>query len=82
MYLQSPIRKVTISLPADLVEYADQQARATNTSRSQVIGAALTAVREDTVAQLAAEGYRFYAAESDDFADATNRMVAESWTEV
>ena len=82
MSAKSPVRKVTISLPADLVEYADLRARVTKTSRSQVISSALAAVREDATAQLAAEGYRYYAAESNDFADASCRMVAECWSEV
>jgi metal-responsive CopG/Arc/MetJ family transcriptional regulator len=76
------MRKVTISLPQALVDYADQRAKAMNTSRSQVISLALAAVRNRTTEQLAAEGYQFYAAESNDFADASQQAVAESWADI
>ncbi len=44
MTIGETMRKITISLPEELVEFADHQAKALNTSRSQVIGMALAAV--------------------------------------
>lgn len=41
----APVRKITISLPGELVDYADQVANAANASRSQVISQILTEAR-------------------------------------
>jgi metal-responsive CopG/Arc/MetJ family transcriptional regulator len=82
MAIADTSRKITISLPQELVEYADERATALNTSRSQVIGMALAAVRDHSVEHLAAEEYRFYAAESSEFAAATSQAVAESWSDL
>ena len=76
------MRKVTISLPPELVAFADEQARTLHTNRSHVIGMALTAVKESEEAKLAAEGYRFYAGESVEFAEASTGAVAEAWEDV
>lgn len=73
------MRKVTVSLPPELVAFADKRARELHTSRSQIISMALSAVRTSEEAQLAAEGYRFYAQESTEFADASQQAVAEAW---
>jgi len=74
----SEIRKVTISLPGDLLEYADQRASRTRQSRSQVIGQALAEAQAVERARLAAAGYRFYAGESSEFAQASASAVAEA----
>jgi metal-responsive CopG/Arc/MetJ family transcriptional regulator len=71
-------RKITISLPGNLLEYADRRASRTRLTRSQVISDALAEVEQLEQARLAAEGYRFYAGESVEFADATGRAVAEA----
>jgi metal-responsive CopG/Arc/MetJ family transcriptional regulator len=76
------MRKVTILLPQELLDYADRRAKALNTSRSQVIAQALAAVHDRTVEQVAAEGYHFYAAEASEFAEASAPAVAEGWSEV
>ena len=75
------MRKVTISLPAELVHFADQRARELSASRSQVIGQALSASRRREEERLAAEGYRYYAEEASDFAESSSRAVTEAWTE-
>ena len=62
------MRKVTISLPLDLVEYADRAAQQAEISRSQVISQALAEARARVEKRLAEEGYRFYAGESVEFA--------------
>jgi len=63
--------KVTVSLPTDLLAVADQHAARLNASRSRLIGLALTQL-------LAAEGYRFYASESAEFAAASAAAAREA----
>jgi metal-responsive CopG/Arc/MetJ family transcriptional regulator len=61
-------RKVTISLPQHLVEYADCRAKERGVSRSQLVAELIeeSAARGRDV--LAAEGYCFYAQEAEEFA--------------
>ncbi len=69
--MTAQLRKITISLPGHLLEYADRRANQTQLSRSQVISAALAEAEAQERARLAAEGYRFYAGESQEFAEAS-----------
>ena len=71
-------RKVTVSMPADLVEYVDGHGAKSGKSRSQVISECLASSREQELEELAAEGYRFYAQESVEFAQASARAAAEA----
>jgi metal-responsive CopG/Arc/MetJ family transcriptional regulator len=71
------LRKVTITLPEDLVNYADGRAERVGTNRSQVISQALAALMWAEEQELAAEGYRFYAEEAEAFAVATMPAAAE-----
>ena len=71
-------RKITISLPANLLEYADRRASRTRLSRSQVIGEALAEAQAQEQMRLAVEGYRFYAGEASEFAEASAGAVAEA----
>ena len=73
------MRKVTVSLPPELLAFADDRARVLHTNRSHVISMALTAVKKSEEARLAAEGYRFYAQESLEFAEASHQAVTEAW---
>jgi len=72
------IRKITISLPEELVEFADQEAQRRSTSRSQLIGRALLQLKECEEERRAAEGYGFYAQESSEFAAASAPAVKEA----
>lgn len=72
-------RKITISLPHHLVDFADQYAKQTNSNRSQVIGEALAMVKIMEEERLAAEGYQFYGEETAEFADASNKAIGEAW---
>lgn len=74
-------RKVTVSLPNELVAYADGRADRTGISRSQVIGQALAFLKATEEGKLAAEGYSFYSAEAEEFAAASNWAVAEAWAD-
>lgn len=71
------VRKLTISLPADLAEFADWQAARRRISRSQVISEALAAFKAHEEERLAAEGYQFYAGESIAFAESSASAVTE-----
>lgn len=75
----STTRKITVSLPSDLVEFADRQAAQQHTSRSQIISEALALIRAGEEKRLAAEGYQFYAEESADFAAASAKASADAW---
>ena len=79
MTIHEPMRKITISLPEALVAFADDWAKELSTSRSQVIGMALAAVKTREDEQLAAAGYRFYAQEASEFASTAHKAIAEAW---
>ncbi len=72
------MRKITISLPQDLVEFADRTAQQAELSRSQVISQALAEAKARIESRLAEEGYRYYAREAVEFAEASALAVAES----
>lgn len=71
------LRKITVALPAALVDYADDQAHARQTSRSRFIAEALLMFETSETERLAAEGYRFYASDSAEFAESIAGSVAE-----
>lgn len=73
----STTRKVTVSLPQELIEFADVVAATLKISRSKVIAKAIAAQREREEARLAEEGYRFYAQEASEFAAVSLRAVSE-----
>jgi len=72
-------RKVTISLPEDLVVFADSKAAESGTTRSRVIGDLLAALRKQEQDALAREGYRFYSQEAEEFAMRSGPAVSEAW---
>jgi metal-responsive CopG/Arc/MetJ family transcriptional regulator len=71
-------QKVTISLPNDLLRYADRRAEELGRSRSQFIGEALAELRTREAEALAREGYAFYAEEAEEFAGASLAAVSEA----
>ncbi len=62
----------------ELIEFAGREAIRTHTSGSRVIGLALAEMRARREERLAAEGYRFYAQEAADFAEAIARATGEA----
>ena len=60
----TPVRKITISLPDNLVEFADREAARLSISRSRLIAQALSEIKAKEEERHAAEGYRFYAQEA------------------
>jgi hypothetical protein len=73
------VRKLTISLPADLIDFADREAARRKISRSRLIAQALAVAEAAAKERLAAEGYRFYAGEAAEFAEASAGAVTEAW---
>jgi metal-responsive CopG/Arc/MetJ family transcriptional regulator len=71
------VRKITISLPDSLVDFADREAARLSISRSRVIAQALSEIKAEEEERLAAEGYRFYAQEASEFAEASATAIAE-----
>jgi len=73
------MRRITISLPFELVAFTDQVAKQRKISRSKAISMALSMVREQELQSLAVDGYQFYAEEAARFAEESAKAVAESW---
>jgi len=71
-------KKVTISMPEELVVFADRMAEVLGLTRSAFIAATLDKARELELERLAAEGYRFYSSEASEFAAASEAAVAEA----
>ena len=72
-------RKVTISLPDALVDFADREAARLNISRSRLIARVLAEMESTEQEHLAAEGYRFYAQEAVEYAEASAGAAMEAW---
>ncbi|MDD3826002.1 MAG: antitoxin [Anaerolineae bacterium] len=78
MIYMEAVRKITISLPGDLVDFADEEAARLETNRSAYIARALAEIKAAKEEQLAAEGYRYYAEEALQFAEESSGAVAEA----
>ncbi len=75
--LTPTMRKVTVSIPNELVEFADRKAKKQKRSRSELISLLLADLKAKEEAQLAVEGYQFFAQEAIEFAQATSKATAE-----
>ena len=71
-------RKVTISVSEELLAFADRMATSMGATRSGFISSVLNEVRERELERLAAEGYRYFGAEAQEFAAASLSAVAEA----
>lgn len=76
--MTTAVRKVTISLPAQLADYVDREAARLRISRSRLIARALSDARVAEQQRLAVEGYLFYANEASEFAQASATAAAEA----
>ena len=74
----NPTRKITISLPGELVAFTDSQAQQNKTSRSQFISNLLSRFKAQEEERLAIEGYKFYAEEASEFAATISIATAEA----
>ena len=72
------VRKLTISLPISLSDFVDREAARLKISRSRLIARVLSEVKLAEEEQFAAEGYRFYAREASQFAQASGSAAAEA----
>jgi Arc/MetJ-type ribon-helix-helix transcriptional regulator len=73
------MKKVTVSLPDDLLRFADERAGQVGKSRSQVVAKALEILRRVERDRLLAEGYRFFADLDVELAEADMAAVNEVW---
>lgn len=76
--LAADTKKVTISMPEELLAFADRMAESLGKTRSAFIAALLAEARERERKRLAAEGYRFYSSEAREFAAASEAAVGEA----
>lgn len=74
-------RKITLSLPAELIAFADSKALESKTNRSHLIGEMLRELKERERDALAREGYRFFAQGNAEFAEASASAVAEAFVD-
>jgi metal-responsive CopG/Arc/MetJ family transcriptional regulator len=78
---QASTRKVTLSLPEELIAYADTKAAQMGTNRSRLVSDLLESSRRHEKDDLAREGYRFYANEAEEFASQSATAVREALDE-
>ena len=74
---QGTVAKITISLPKDLLDFADQLAKERSTSRSGVIAELLENEEEARIQALMAEGYREMGEENLRLAEEAFPMASE-----
>lgn len=72
------VEKITVSLPPELVRYAERRAAEMGRNRSQIIAEAIADLRAQEADELAREGYAFYASESEEFAAASAKAASEA----
>jgi hypothetical protein len=70
--------KVTLSISAELISFADAKAARLQRNRSQVVEELLAQDRAREEDELAAEGYRFFNSESVEFAQISLPAVSEA----
>ena len=71
-------KKVTISIPMELLLFTDFKASELGICRSQVIGDLIKHWRDRELDELAKEGYQFFAQEAEEFAESSATAVAEA----
>ena len=69
--------KLTISLPEELVSFADEIAREKKISRSQVLSSCLRELAEKHKTSAMAEGYKAMAKEQKQFAAMASKIAPE-----
>ena len=74
---QGNVAKITISLPKEILDFADRLARERSTSRSSVIAELLENEEEARIKALMAEGYREMAEENLAFAEEAIPLASE-----
>jgi metal-responsive CopG/Arc/MetJ family transcriptional regulator len=72
-------QKITVSLPRELVDFADEFAEQAGTSRSQALAEALRVLKRAERDRLMAEGYAFYAEDAVQLAEEGMAATNEVW---
>lgn len=72
-------RRVTVTLPEDLITFVDRLAAEQGVSRSQVIVDLLTGSKNQHEEEFAAEGYIFYGPEATEFAQMSQQASFAAW---
>ena len=71
--------KISISLPRDLIKFADEMAQGTKTSRSEFIADVLAAKKRELLREAMIEGYKALAEEHLRFAEETVWLAGDIW---
>lgn len=83
--MTTQVAKLTISLPKNLISFADEVASEENISRSRVISNCLSEFAQKRKMQLMEEGYKVMAKEHEQFAKISAEAASEvvpSWDQV
>jgi metal-responsive CopG/Arc/MetJ family transcriptional regulator len=75
--MTSRVEKVTVSLPRDLVRFADEVARETKTNRSRVVSSCLREHAERRLRERMEQGYKAMAEENREFAKVAADLAHE-----
>lgn len=75
--MKSPLVKLTVSVPRELVEITDEVAREKKASRSKVVAACLREMAEKRLKKELERGYREMAEENLRFANTASETVQE-----
>ncbi len=70
-------KKVTISLPRDLLQVTDEVAKETKTNRSKVVSSCLRELAERRLQEQMEEGYKAVAKEDRQFANGAINLASE-----
>jgi metal-responsive CopG/Arc/MetJ family transcriptional regulator len=75
--MKTPVKKVTVSLPPDVIVFVDKTAKKRGVSRSKVISACLAETAERHLLAEMEEGYRLMAQEQQKIAEEAFDMQRE-----
>jgi len=75
--MTTQVAKLTISLPKNLISFADEVANEQNISRSRVVSNCLSEFAQKRRMQLMEEGYKVMAKENSDFAKLAFALQSE-----
>jgi len=75
--MTSQVAKLTISLPRDLILFADELASEMQVSRSKVISSCLRELADKRLREQMEEGYKAMAGENQQFAGVAMDLVSE-----
>ena len=75
--MATQVEKITVSLPKDLVRFADEVAKETKTTRSKVVSSCLREIADKRLRERIEEGYRAMAKENRQFANGAIKLALE-----